>query len=409
MLNSNLWYKIELTSFLFLNRVHSDMTYNILGSSSIDDGSATDAYFLRTEEALEGVDRNPEVVAEITESQKPDGMFRVLSGLSDVAELFKGIPVDIDALPEGQLFDGGPVLRIKGNYLDFARYETSLLGFLSQASAFATAATEVRYAAQESTVMSFGARHLNPAIAPVLERNSLIAGLDGISHVAAGTQIGEEAVGTMPHALIIPFGRNNQEQAWKAFDDAVDNDVPRIALCDTFTDEKDEVIRAVDALGDRLDGVRLDTTSSRRGKFDQIIQEVRWELDREGRQDVDIIVSGGIGPETMEKLKDLVDGFGVGGYISDADPLDFGLDIIEVEGDSIAKRGKFSGVKEVYRTPEGKHKTLPQTEDAPSDWDSLYEPLLRDGKVVRDFSIDYASQVLRDDVATVGASAVQSK
>lgn len=385
------------------------MSYNILDAEAISSGRATDEYFLNTEKALEHAGKNPEVVAEMTESQMPNGTFRVFSGLTDIAELFSGLAVDVDAIPEGQAFDGGPVLRIKGKYSEFARFETSLLGFASQASAFATAATEVRTAAPDSVVMSFGARHLNPAVAPVLERNGLIAGLDGFSHVAAGDMLGETATGTMPHALIIPFGRGNQEGAWTAFNEGVTEDASRIALCDTFSDEVDEVRRAVDTLGDDLDGVRLDTTGSRRGDFEQIINEVHWALDELGREDVDVVVSGGIGPDTMRELADIVDGFGVGSYISNADPLDFGLDIVEVDGETIAKRGKYSGVKEVYRTPDGEHKVLPQSDEVPDDWENLYQPLIRDGEVVQETSIKTARETLEEDLQRVDVEKVESK
>lgn len=377
------------------------MSYNILSEEAISSGRATDEYFLNTEAALEHAGTNPEVVAEMTESQMPNGNFKVFSGLADIAELFEGVNVDIDAIPEGTAFDGGPVLRIKGPYSEFARFETSLLGFASQASAFATAAAEVRMAAPNSVVMSFGARHLNPAVAPVLERNAIMAGLDGVSHVAAGEMLGEEATGTMPHALIIPFGRGNQEDAWQAFNEGAPEDASRIALCDTFSDEVDEVRRAVDTLGEDLDGVRLDTTSSRRGDFRHIITEVQWALEEMGREDVDIVVSGGIGTETMRDLRDIVDGFGVGSHISNADPLDFGLDIVETDSDSIAKRGKYSGVKEVYRTPDGEHKVVPQSEAVPDSWETLYEPLIRDGEIVRDVTLESSRETLATEMDEV--------
>jgi len=377
--------------------------YNILSDEEINSGDATDAYFQNTESAFDSVDKNPEVVAEMTESQMPDGTFRIFSGLSDIAELFKGVNVDVDAIPEGCAFDGGPVLKISGPYREFASLETSLLGFASQASAFATAATTVRYAAPEKTIMSFGARHLNPAITPVLERNALIAGLDGISHVAAGNHVGKEATGTMPHALIIPFGRGNQEEAWSAFNKGAPDDASRIALCDTFSDEVDEVRRAVTTLGEDLDGVRLDTTGSRRGDFPQIIEEVNWTLHKLGREDVDVIVSGGIGPKTILSLPDCVDGIGVGSYISNANPLEFGLDIVQVDGEDIAKRGKFSGVKEVTQTDNGNHRIIAES-STPDMWDSLYEPLIRDGDVVREITIEKSQNNLKESIDRVGAN-----
>jgi len=376
--------------------------FDTVSADAILDGTATDAYFERTERTLEHADRNPRVVAEVTRDQFPTGAFDAFAGVKDVATLFEGRNVDVDALREGRLFDGGPVLRIEGPYLEFARLETSLLGFLSQASAFTTNAIRARRAAPESLVLSFGARHVHPTITPVVERAGLVAGLDGFSHVAAGEVLGREAGGTMPHALLICFGRGNQEAAWAAFDEAVGEDVPRVALCDTFSDEKDESIRAAETLGDALDSVRLDTTGSRRGDFRHIVREVRWELDARGYEDVDIFLSGGLTPDALRNLRDVADGFGVGSYVTDADPLDFGLDIVAVDGDPVSKRGKLSGVKQVYRTPDGRHHVGLAAADAPDDAEALLEPLVRDGEVVRQFDIDEAAARARADAEAVG-------
>jgi nicotinate phosphoribosyltransferase len=377
--------------------------FDIVGADAIAEGRATDAYFERTEETLEAADRNPHVVAEVTADQFSEGRYELLAGVKDAAHLLSGLPVDVDSIPEGRLFDGGPVMRISGSYLDFARYETALLGFLSHASGVATAALDVRTAAPDSLVLSFGARHVHPAIAAMIERSALVAGLDGFSHVAAGEILGREASGTMPHALVICFGPGNQESAWRAFDETVDESVPRVALCDTYSDEVDEVLRAAEAM-DGLDSVRLDTTSSRRGDFRHILREVRWALDGEGYEDVDIFASGGLGPADLRELRDVADGFGVGGYVSNADPVDFALDIVEVEGVAGAKRGKLGGVKEVYRTREGEHEIRRRDEPAPEGGKTLLEPLIRDGEFVDgvDLSLDAAAARAEADAERCG-------
>ncbi|OYR53645.1 nicotinate phosphoribosyltransferase [Halorubrum halodurans] len=362
--------------------------FDIVDAEAVRSGRATDAYFDRTATALEGAGRNPRVVAEVTADQFPTGEFELFAGLKDAVALLSGRDVDVHAIPEGRLFDGGPVMRIEGEYLTFARLETSLLGFLSHASAIATAALDCRVAAPDASVLSFGARHVHPAMTAAVERSALVGGLDGFSHVAAGDLIGREASGTMPHALSICFGRGEQEAAWRAFDDAVDESVPRIALCDTYSDEVDEVLRAVDALGDRLDGVRLDTTGSRRGDFRHIVREVNWELDARGHSDVDVYVSGGLGPADLRRLRDVVDGFGVGGYVSNADPVDFALDLVAVAGEPAAKRGKLSGAKAVYRTAAGDHAVGLAGREGPADAESLMEPVIRDGEVVAGDAVD---------------------
>jgi len=381
--------------------------FDIVDAAAIRDGRATDAYFERTEAALEHAGRDPVVVAEVTADQFPDGDFELLAGLKDAIALLAGRDVDVDAIPEGRLFDGGPVMRIEGPYREFARLETSLLGFLSHASGMATAALDCRVAAPDSQVLSFGARHVHPSMTAAVERSALVGGFDGFSHVAAGDLLGREASGTMPHALSICFGRGEQEAAWRAFDEAAPESVPRIALCDTYSDEVDETLRAVDALGDRLDGVRLDTTGSRRGDFRHIVREVQWELDARGHGEVDVYVSGGLGPADLRELRDVVDGFGVGGYVSNADPVDFALDLVAVGGEPAAKRGKLSGAKAVYRTADGAHAVGLADRSGPENAESLMEPVIRDGGVVADDAADLAAATERAlaDAEAVGYGA----
>jgi nicotinate phosphoribosyltransferase len=380
--------------------------FDIVPPEAIASGDATDAYFDRTVESLEHAGKNPTVVAEVTASQFPSGEFHLFAGLKDAAHLLSGRDIDADALREGQLFDGGPVVRIEGPYLEFCRLETALLGFLSHATGVATAALEARRAAPDSLVLSFGTRHVHPSIAGMIERSALIGGLDGISNVAAGDVIGREAGGTMPHALLICFGRGNQEAAWQAFDEAVGPNVPRVALCDTYSDEVDEAIRAAEAVPD-LDSVRIDTTSSRRGDFRHILREIRWELDARGHENVDIFASGGIDPATIRELRDVADGFGVGSHVSNADPLDFGLDIVAVGGKPAAKRGKLGGAKQAYRTPDGGHHVGLADRDGPAGGDPLLEPLVRDGDLVREFDTDDAAERAAADAELVGYGAVE--
>ena len=381
----------------------TELEFDIVSPADIHSGRATDAYFERTEAALNHADRNPHVVAEVTADQFPTGEFELLAGVKDATVLLADRAVDVEVIPPGRYFDGGPVMRIEGPYLEFARFETSLLGFLSHASGIATAARRVREAAPDSPVFSFGARHVHPSITAMIERSALLAGLDGFSHVAAGDQIGREASGTMPHALLLCFGRGEQEAAWQAFDTAVGEDTQRVALCDTFSDEVDETLRAAETLGDALDGVRLDTTGSRRGDFRHIIREVRWELDAAGHENIDIIVSGGLRVDDLRALRDLADGFGVGSAISNADPVDFALDIVAVDGEPIAKRGKLSGVKSVYRTADGGHHVGHRAGDPPADSEALLKPLLRDGTVVDeiDLSLSAATERAARDASLV--------
>jgi nicotinate phosphoribosyltransferase len=383
-----------------------ERAFDIIDPADIAAGRATDAYFERTEEALAHAGKNPEVVAEVTASQFPSGDWSVLAGVKDAANLLAGFDLDVDALREGRLFDGGPVMQIRGRYRAFCRLETSLLGFLSHQTGIATHALRARRAAPDSTVVSFGTRHVHPALGAVVERGGLVGGLDGISNVAAGEVLDREASGTMPHALMICFGRGNQEAAWQAFDEAVDGDVPRIALCDTYSDEVDEVVRAATAIED-LESVRVDTTGSRRGDFAHILREVRWSLDAHGHEDVGVFASGGLGPADLRELRAYADGFGVGGYVSNADPADFALDIVAVDGEPAAKRGKLTGVKQVYRTADGGHAVSLESSEGPADGTPLLEPLIRDGELVRSFDIEEAAGRAEDDAERVGFEPVE--
>lgn len=379
----------------------TEESFDTLPDEAIAAGHVTDAYFDRTEETLEYTDRNPTVIAEVTADQFPTGEFEVLAGTHEVAQLLEGLPVDVDALPEGTLFDSGPVLTVEGPYRSFLRFETSLLGMLSQASAYATRALAARQVAGEATVVSFGTRHVHPALATVVERSSLVGGFDGISNVAAGERLEVEATGTMPHALLLVFGADNTVEAWTAFHEAVDEDVPRIALCDTFTDEVVESLDAANALGDALDGVRLDTTGSRRGDFRHITREVRWKLDEQGFDHVELFLSGGIGLEAIDELKPYADGFGVGSYITDAPPVDFALDIVEVDGEPTGKRGKLSGAKRVVRTPTGGHVVEPADSASPTEGRELLEPLVRDGEIVRETPLEEITEHALSEAQTV--------
>ena len=62
-----------------------------------------------------------------------------------------------------------------------------------------------------------------------------------------------------------------------------------------------------------------------------------------------IIVSGGIDEDSILQLRDVVDGFGVGTSIAFPPSIDLSMDIVEVEGEPRAKKGKLPGKKNLYR------------------------------------------------------------
>lgn len=356
----------------------------------IKGGRITDVYFLRTLEILDRRKIDADVVAEVILKAFPDSWtWGLLAGIEEVASLLEGLPVQVDTFPEGASFRAGePILTIAGPYREWGHYETAILGLLCQASGIATKAARCKRAAEGRPVISFGARRMHPALAPMIERNAFIGGCDGVSVVKSAELIKEEPVGTMPHALILLLG--DTVEAAKAFDAVIDPGVKRVVLIDTFNDEKFEAVRVAEALGDRLFGVRLDTPSSRRGNMLAILKEVRWELDLRGFSAVKLFISGGVDEAEIQELNLVADAYGVGTAISNAPVMNFALDIAEIEGQPRAKRGKRSGRKAVYRCLGCRERSvLPAGAPVPScpcggSLESLLVPLLRQGRIVRE-------------------------
>ncbi|NIR87416.1 nicotinate phosphoribosyltransferase [Candidatus Bathyarchaeota archaeon] len=371
--------------------------FHCASDEEIKKGETTDVYFARTKEVLEAKKLNKlRVVAEVTPGKLPKGWpWGILCGIEEEARLFEGCPVDVYAMPEGSVFyhtdSRGvrePTMFIEGFYGEFCILETPMLGLICQASGVATRAARVKKAAGEKLVVAFGIRRMHPALSPMLDRAAYIGGLDGVSSLSGAKAVGAEPTGTMPHALIIAFG--DQVKAWKAFDEVMPPEVPRVALVDTYFDEKIESIMAAEALKDRLYGVRLDTPGSRKGDFPELVQEVRWELDVRGYQHVKIFVSGGLDEESLKILSEAgADAFGVGTSVSNAPTIDFAMDIIELEGKLVAKRGKLGGKKQVWRCPKCMvDSVLPFRSPQPScpecggKTQPMLKPLIKEGKIV---------------------------
>ncbi|MBI3944401.1 MAG: nicotinate phosphoribosyltransferase [Armatimonadetes bacterium] len=373
--------------------------FHVASEAEVRAGETTDIYFRRTEEVLRAhglADRR--AYAEVTTGSLPERWpWGALCGLDEALRLLEGRDVDVDALPEGTLFPARdrngvrlPVLSVDGPYGAYCVYETPLLGLLCQATGVAACAARIAFAAAGSPVLSFGIRRMHPALAPMLDRAAWVGGVDGVSCILSARRLGIEPRGTMPHALVILFG--DQAAAFRAYDADLPPEAPRIALVDTYCDEKAEAILAAETLGERLHGVRLDTPASRRGSFEEIIREVRWELDLRGFRHVRIYVSGSLDEHNIPSLRRAgADGFGVGTHLANAPVVDFALDVLELEGKPAAKRGKFGGKKEVFRCPRClSFLCLPRGEPAPvcpDCGDATMEPqlqrFLEGGRLVR--------------------------
>ncbi len=326
--------------------------FNTASDEDIKKGLASDVYFERTIAAIGDRCNDLRVAMEATVSGPLDTWIN-FTGLDEVLKLLEGLDVDVYAIPEGTILfprdaNGLPVpfIRIEGKYCDFGKYETAILGFICEASGISTKASKVRLAAGDLPLFSFGIRRMHPAISPMIDRSAYIGGADGVSGILGAKLIDQDPVGTMPHALSIMLG---DEEAWKLTLENTKNGQKSVLLIDTYMDEKFAAIKIAEMF-DKVDYIRLDTPSSRRGNFEALIREVKWELALRGRNDIKIMVSGGLDENTVKKLREAgAEAFGVGTSISSAKPFDFAMDIVEVNGKPETKRGKMSGRKNVLR------------------------------------------------------------
>jgi len=295
-------------------------------SAEIETGLTSDIYFIRSRDLLGEMGLgDTEVTAEIFSSRSG-----IVAGIDESLYLLRDKNLQVWALSEGETMAAKEVvMRIRGRYSDFGIYETALLGILSSSSAWATAAGHCKQAAGTKKVICYGARHLHPAVAPVMERAAIIGGADACSCVLGALLLGRKPVGTVPHAAFLIAG--DTVKLAKAYDLFVDSETPRIILVDTFKDEIEEALRVAEALGENLDGIRLDTNQA-------------------GFEQVQIVVSGGLTPERIAQLAEAgADSFGVGSYISREPAIDMTMDLKEVEGRSLAKRGRIPGITDSQR------------------------------------------------------------
>lgn len=370
--------------------------FHIASDKEIKLGETTDIYFIRTKQVLNAKGlKNTPVVAEVTSSRLPENWpWGILCGVEELAHLFEDIPVNVFSMPEGSVFHAAdsrgfrvPIMRIEGSYGEFCIYETPLLGLICQASGIASRAARMRKVAGDKQLVSFGIRRMHPCLSPMIDRAAFIGGFDAVSSLKGAEATETEPVGTMPHALIIVIG--DQITAWKAFDEVVEEDVPRVALVDTYSDEKMEAIMASKALG-KLRAIRLDTPSSRKGDFPEIVREVRWELNLRGFSNIGIFVSGGLDEETVKRLSDAgADSFGIGTYVSNSPTINFAMDIVEANGELCAKRGKLGGRKEVWRCSncmvdivQPYSKPQPKCPRCSRKMESMLKPLVQNGEIV---------------------------
>ncbi len=314
-------------------------------SEDVLSGETADIYFARTVEILKKEGINPVSVMEFF-PRSPG----ILCGIKEVQALLSkalsNVNCEIWSLEEGNHIDKKEVaLRVTAPYQSYGLYETAICGTLAHCSGWATAARECVEAAGNLPVISFGARHVHPSVAGVMDYSAVIGGCKSCSSSIGAKLAGIAPSGTIPHALILVMG--DTALATLAFDKHMPKDIARVSLVDTFTDEAEESLNVAKALGERLDSVRLDTPSELGGVTVELVNRVRQRLDNAGFNRVKIFASGGFTPARIKQfLKEgaPVDGFGIGSYISGASPIDFTADLHQIDGKAIAKRGRTPGI-----------------------------------------------------------------
>jgi nicotinate phosphoribosyltransferase len=319
-------------------------------------GYYSDKYFTRAREILLADDSRPRVTMQVFGKSTA-----FLGGIDEAIAILKLCAVEWSELEVRALYDGDliapweTVLLIDGPYDAIAHLETLYLGVLSRRTRVGTNTRRVVEAARPKEVMFFPARHDHWLVQTGDGYAAHIAGAIGVSTDAQASWWGSEGVGTVPHALIAAYG-GDSVLATRKFADHIDPSVRLVTLVDFENDCVRTALEVADALGDRLYGVRIDTSEMlvdrsvipQMGRFrpsgvcPQLVWNVRQALDAHGFQKVRIIVSGGF---TVEKIQEFerqqvpVDAYGVGSSLFQG-RFDFTADVVRRDGKPCAKVGR---------------------------------------------------------------------
>ena len=331
-------------------RLASDRLIFSASHEEICHGLTSDIYFIRTREILKHLNAlDKQATIEIFSTRSG-----VAGGIEEAVNLLRYVDQGQGLLKVWSIAEGSTmsekevIMRLQGPYGSYGIYETAILGMLASSSGWATAARECKEAAGDKKVFCFGARHVHPSVAPVMERAALVGGVDGCSCILGAKLMDKQPVGTVPHAVFLLVG--DTVEVAQTYHEIMDREDLRIILVDTFKDEAEESLRVAEALKNNLAGVRLDTPGERGGVTPGLVKEVKARLVQAGYPHVRIFVSGGITTERIIQLSEAgADAFGVGSYISRASPIDMTMDVKEVEGKPTAKRGRIPGITESPR------------------------------------------------------------
>jgi len=320
------------------------------------EGYYSDKYFVRARDVLLKDHHRPRVTMQVFGKAHAylGGSDEAIAILKQCAESWSELAVH--ALYDGdQIAPWETVLLIEGPYDAFANLETLYLGVLARRTRVGTNTRRVVDAARPKQVMFFPARHDHWLVQTGDGYAAHIAGAIGVSTDAQASWWGSEGVGTVPHALIAAYDGDTVQASLK-FAELMDPEIRLITLVDFENDCVETSLAVARALGERLYGVRLDTSETlvdrsivpQMGLFKptgvnpQLVWNVRRALDREGFQRVKIVVSGGFSVEKIRQFEDEgvpVDMYGVGSSLFQG-RFDFTADIVRVEGKPCAKVGR---------------------------------------------------------------------
>jgi nicotinate phosphoribosyltransferase len=247
------------------------------------------------------------------------------------------------------------VMTIAGDYSLFAHLETVYLGVLARRSLIMHNVAEVVQAARGKQIFYFPARHDHWLVQTGDGWSAHLAGAIGVSTDAQASWWGGRGMGTVPHGLIAAYAGDTVAAA-QAFADRYASQMNVTVLVDWENDSVQTAIQVADALGDRLYGVRLDTSENMvdRNLLDELgdfrptgvnprlVEKVRAALDAAGHDRIRIVASGGFTAERITEFEAAgvpVDAYGVGSSLIRG-ANDFTADIVMVDGRPCAKAGR---------------------------------------------------------------------
>lgn len=327
-----------------------------LPADRIKAGDYSDQHSVFAAPALRAAKRTPRVLLQVT--AKHDGW---LSGIDESIAILKLGVDDWSALSVHALYEGDyieawdTVLTIEGDYAAFAHLETLYLGVLGHRTLVCSNVRRIVEAARPKTVLFFGARDEHFLLQAGDGFAAMIAGARQVCTSAQGALWGGKVVGTIPHSLIAAFN-GDTVSATKHLARQLPEDVPLLALVDYDNDVVGTSLEIARAMGDRLWGVRLDTSEhlvdksvvSQMGSFHptgvnpQLVWNVRNALDSEGFGDVQIVASGGFDADRVRSFEEEgapVDAYGVGSAAYRG-TFDFTADVVMVGGKPQARTGR---------------------------------------------------------------------